>query len=316
MAARVFISYAHADEPYRSQLEKQLDILCRAGLVEIWHDRRLVPGQEWDHEIASELEAADVVLLLVSSDFMASDYINDVEIARAMERHEEGSAHVIPIVLRPCIWDIAPFSQLQALPKDAKPVDKWANVDEAYLNIAEGIRRVAESLEASKPDNGNPPSTKAIRTRQANPRSGNMRVRQEFTDQNRDEYKHEACDFIRRYIEGSLDELAMRHADIHCSFRSIDANRFVGVIYRNGEKVSACTISVGGMLGHILYSSSENARDNSCNESLSVEADDQALFLRPMGMSTIYAGRQDDDRLTMEGGAELFWGMLIEPLQR
>lgn len=318
MPARVFISYAHADEAYRDQLDKQLAILKRAGIVEIWHDRRLIAGEEWDHGIKAELERADIILLLVSPDFIASDYINDIEIARAMERHHAGSACVIPVILRPCIWDLAPFAKLQALPKDAKAISKWANPDEAYMDVANGIRRAAENL--AKPSRSTPtvtagaPAVGAMAS--SGPRSGNLRVTKRFSDQDKDTFKHEAFDYIRRYIEGSLTELAARHSDIRTNFRSIDANRFTAVIYRDGKKAAACTVSMGGMLGDILYSSTENARDNSCNESLSVEVDDQALYLKPMGMSSVMRGSGDKEKLSMEGGAELFWGLLIEPLQR
>lgn len=318
MPARVFISNAHADEVYREQLDKQLTILKRAGIVEIWHDRRLVAGEEWDHRIKSELEAADIILLLVSDDFLASDYIHDVEIKRAMERHDAGSACVIPVIARPCIWEIAPFSKLQGLPKNVKAISKWANTDEAFLDVANGIRRVAERFEreptAPRPTlTGIPLQSGAG---QATPRSGNLRISRRFSDQDKDTFKHDAFAFIQKYIEGSLTELAARYDDVHTSIRQIDANQFVAVVYRDGKKASACTVSLGGMLGDILYSSSENARDNSYNESLSVETDDQSMYLKPMGMSMVHRRGNDQEKLSMEGGAELFWSLLIEPLQR
>lgn len=113
-----------------------------------------------------------------------------------------------------------------------------------------------------------------------------------------------------------MTELAARYDDVHTSIRQIDANQFVAVVYRDGKKASACTVSLGGMLGDILYSSSENARDNSYNESLSVETDDQSMYLKPMGMSMVHRRGNDQEKLSMEGGAELFWSLLIEPLQR
>lgn len=315
MPARVFISYAHADETYRDQLDKQLSILQRAGIVEIWHDRRLIAGEEWDHGINSELERADIILLFVSPDFIASDYINDVEIARAMARHAVGSACVIPVILRPCKWEITPFAKLQALPKDAKAISKWPNIDEAYLDVANGIHRAVEKLAKGSPVPRTAPRPSAWSTGASPPRSGNLRVTKRFTDEDKDTFKHDAFDYIRRYIEGSLTELSDRNPDTRTNFRSIDANRFTAVLYRNGKKASACTVSMGGMLGDILYSSTENARDNSCNESLSVAADDQELHLNAMGMSMIHRGGGDKEKLSMEGGAELFWSLLIEPLQ-
>src|ERR1044071_2992856 len=121
---RVFFSYSHADEAYRDRLEKALAMLKRQGIIETWHDRRIVPGAQLDQIISTELESARLILLLVSLDFLASDYCYDVEMRRAMQRHEAGETQVVPIILRPCDWRGAPFGRLTALPKDGKPVTK------------------------------------------------------------------------------------------------------------------------------------------------------------------------------------------------
>ena len=144
--ARIFISYAREDEDLRDKLEKQLAILRRQGLIETWHDRRIGAGTEWAGAIDRELEAADIVLLLVSADFLASDYIYDIELKRAMERHEAGTATVIPVILRPCLWQHGDFAKLQALPRDGEPVtsSKWPGQDAALNSVAEGIARLVE----------------------------------------------------------------------------------------------------------------------------------------------------------------------------
>jgi TIR domain len=145
--ATIFISYAHEDEDLREKLEKQLAILRRQGLIETWHDRRIGAGAEWAGAIDREIEAADIILLLVSADFLASDYINDIELKRAMERHEAGTATVVPVILRPCLWQRGAFAKLQALPRDGEPVtsSKWPSQDAAFNNVAEGIARLVEA---------------------------------------------------------------------------------------------------------------------------------------------------------------------------
>lgn len=143
----VFYSYAHEDEALRDQLEKHLRILQRQNLISSWHDRKITPGREWEGKIDEHLESAHVILLLVSSDFIDSDYCYDVEMTRAMERHEAGEAKVIPIILRRVDWKGAPFEKLQALPTDAKPVASWDDIDDAFTNIAKGIRRAVEELQ-------------------------------------------------------------------------------------------------------------------------------------------------------------------------
>lgn len=146
-AIEVFFSYAREDEDLRDELEKHLSIL-RQGVITGWHDREIGAGKEWEGEVDTHLNTARVILLLVSPDFMASDYCWSVEVKRAMERHETGEARVIPVILRPVDWEGAPFCKLQALPTDAKPVTTWANRDEAFLDVARGIRAAVEELAA------------------------------------------------------------------------------------------------------------------------------------------------------------------------
>jgi hypothetical protein len=138
---KLFISYSHSDEFYKQELEKHLAGMKRNGEVEIWNDRMLIPGEEWDKMINSELLDADIILFLVSSDFIDSDYCNDIEIKKAIEKHNLGTAKVIPIIIRACDWQSTLFAKLQVLPKDANPIKKWIDIDEAFLNVVEGIRR-------------------------------------------------------------------------------------------------------------------------------------------------------------------------------
>jgi hypothetical protein len=145
-AVEVFFSYAREDEDLRDELEKHLAILKRQGVITSWHDRKIGVGKEWECEIDKHLNTARVILLLISPDFMASDYCWSVEVERAMERHKAGEACVIPIILRPVYWEDTPFDKLQALPKGAKPVTSWSNRDEAFLDVADGIKVAVEQL--------------------------------------------------------------------------------------------------------------------------------------------------------------------------
>lgn len=147
---RVFYSYAHKDERLRERLVTHLRLLQRQGLIESWHDRQIEAGEEWKDKIDDNLERADIILLLVSADFMNSDYCYEKEMKRALERHENGEARVIPIIVRNVSWSNAPFAKLQALPKDGKAVDLWTNKDSAWRNVSEGIQRVAKTLQKEK----------------------------------------------------------------------------------------------------------------------------------------------------------------------
>ncbi len=142
----IFLSYSRRDEDLRERLESHLALLKREGRIATWNDRKIRGGEAWEERISGHLEAADVVLLLVSADFLASDYCYRTEMRRALERHGEGSARVVPIVLRPCDWQSASFGKLQALPRDAQPVVSWEDQDAAWTNVAKGLRELVGEL--------------------------------------------------------------------------------------------------------------------------------------------------------------------------
>ena len=146
----VFFSYSHKDEVLRDELAKHLKLLERTNVIDAWHDRAIPVGSEWDKGIKKELNEADIILLLISSDFLASDYIWDVEVKTAMARHEAKDAVVVPIVLRECEWFDAPFGKLQGLPKDAKPVTSYQNIDEPFTFIAKHIKKAAKAIRVQK----------------------------------------------------------------------------------------------------------------------------------------------------------------------
>jgi TIR domain len=149
-ALKVFISYSHADEALKDELLKHLSPLKRMNLIEEWHDRKLKAGEEWDRSISRNLESADIILLLVSIDFVNSKYCYDIELDKALELHDQKKATVIPIILRNCLWQHTPFAKLQALPRDAKAVNAWPDRDEALASVAEGIKVVAETLRQTR----------------------------------------------------------------------------------------------------------------------------------------------------------------------
>ncbi len=143
---RLFISYAREDEAMRVELGKHLRILERRKTVEIWHDRMIAPGEDWMNKIDKELEGADIIVLLVSADFLNSDYAYGKEMKRALERHQAGEARVIPIIVRAAAWKLTPLWKLQALPEDAHPITQWSHPDKAWEEVTLGINQVAQEL--------------------------------------------------------------------------------------------------------------------------------------------------------------------------
>jgi TIR domain len=143
---RLFYSYSHKDEELRKELEEHLALLKWQGYIVGWHDRMIGAGAEWKDQLDKNLEEAQIILLLISPSFLASDYCYDIETRRALDRHDNGEATVIPVLLRPVDWEGAPFFRLQGLPIDLRPVTTWTNRDEAFKNIAQGIRRAIERM--------------------------------------------------------------------------------------------------------------------------------------------------------------------------
>lgn len=146
----LFCSYTHEDEEHKSALDKHLSTLKRLGLIRMWHDREITAGNNWEKEIDTNIMKADVVLLLVSADFLASDYCYGVELKAALTRHNNGKARVIPIIVRAVDWTSTPIEKLQALPKDAFPITSWSNRDEAWTDVTKGIRKAVEEIIESR----------------------------------------------------------------------------------------------------------------------------------------------------------------------
>jgi internalin A len=146
MRNRCFSVIRIKNEVLRDELETHLKLLQRQGVISTWHDRKILPGSEWNREIDRDLERAKIILLLISADFMASDYCWDTEVQMAMKRHESKEAIVIPVMLRSCDWKTAPFAKLQGLPRDMKAVTAWEDRDAAWTDVASGIRSISQNL--------------------------------------------------------------------------------------------------------------------------------------------------------------------------
>ena len=313
--ATLFFSYSHADEDLRDQLETHLSGLRRQGLVESWHDRRIIAGEEFGSAIDSHIDTANVILLLVSPDFIASDYCYEREMTRALERHQRGEARVIPVILRPCDWHDLPFGRLLATPRDGRPVTKWPSTDEAFLDIVTAIKRVLKELEP-RVKRVVPRAAEAAQPSSGEPiRSSNLRIKKQFTDLDRDKFRHEGFEYIAKFFENTLEELSRRNPDVQQSFRRIDANRFTAAVYRDGEKVCrGSALLGGGTMGSesIEYSMTDEPRHGGMNEAVLVRTDEQMIYFEALGMQS-YGNNKE--KLTFQGAAELFWEIFIRPLQ-
>jgi hypothetical protein len=327
--AKLFFSYCHADEALRDRLEKHLSLMRNQGLIETWHDRGITAGDPVDAAIDANLESADVILLLISADFLASVYCYSIEMKRALARQVEGSARVIPVILKPCDWHSAPFGKLLAVPKDGKAVTTWANEEEAWADVTKQVRSAVEKL--SRPDamaadtsglrelaeNMSDVGTRGVPVAHSAPRSSNLRVTKQFTDYDKDKFLHDTFDFMGKFFQSSLDELTSRNLGIQTRFHLIDGDRFSAIAYRDGKSVAECSVSMGGYgrgSTMLTFCYEANAGRGTSNEMLSVESDNQNLFFKPLMMQSF--GGQQDKQLSQQGAAEHFWSMFMERLQR
>lgn len=146
----VFYCYAHEDQLFRDQLEQHLSNLKRFYHLRTWSAHQIAPGENWQSVLEEKLQTADLIFLLISPAFMASDYCYTKEMDHALARHNRGEARAIPILLRPVHWKNAPFSTIQMLPKGALPVASWHNSDDAFYSIVLGIEEIIENLLSSR----------------------------------------------------------------------------------------------------------------------------------------------------------------------
>jgi hypothetical protein len=148
---KVFISYAHQDQQFVEQLESHLSVLKRDGLITTWTDRKISAGEEWSDAISEALRNSQIILVLVSADYLANSYIWEKELVDAFKRAETGDALILPIILRPTDWESTPLSLWQALPRGGRPVVAFRSTDEAWLDVARTVRRLIEDVRGTAP---------------------------------------------------------------------------------------------------------------------------------------------------------------------
>ena len=145
----IFIAYSRKDKEILEALKTNLHVLIREKICnEIWYDGLIQPGELWDNKIKEKLFKAKIILLLISSDFLASDNCYDSEMQKALQLHKEGKTRVIPIIARECYWEESPFKELQVLPKDGLPIigDAWPSKDRPYYIITKAIAKLIKGI--------------------------------------------------------------------------------------------------------------------------------------------------------------------------
>lgn len=304
---RAFISYSHQDKAALERLHVHLKNLTRERQIKTWYDRDILAGGDLDAEIEREMEAANIFLLIVSPDFIASDYCVEREMKRALERHAAGSAHVVPIIVEECDWKAMPeLRQLKAVPTDGKAVSEWANPNTAYLDVVQELRRILNantSLPVSEVHSSKPVAAHATTAR--------YRAKQEFDQIDRSDFREAAFATIKEYFRRAAEEIdtidGLRGRYIDKGVSSFGATVVNGGQRQGGAHITVHCRNSQVALGDIYYSFSETAGANTANGGFNVSANDYEQFL----VQTMNMFGKTDERLTAQQAAEVLWNEFI-----
>lgn len=320
-----FVAYSKADSSDVDRLMVHLKGLEYEGLIETWYDGHIVPGEEWDLKIRAELSAADVVIFCVSADLLATDYIQRVEIPKAIVRHECGEAIVIPVILRKCAWQGHALGRLQGIPakdgtvrdyaRNGDPDDIWTEVTSA---VRDAIRARQDSLDHDRPTS---PEREAPPETWIHPSGAKPVI---LSDTGR-AYDLEQEDFIQstfveilRYFEASLENLKAANPGCEVRLRKLSEDAFETGIYMDGQRRSFCGVFIQNQMGWgaIGYSDSGVGNRSSMNESLNLVHGETGprLKWRALMSSLHHVAEMDTDEMDPGEAASYLWSLFVRSL--
>jgi hypothetical protein len=269
-------------------------------------------GADIDNEITSELKDSDIFLAMVSPDFLNSKYCYEREMTKAIERHEEGSLRVIPLILEPCDWQSSPLAKLKALPKDGKPISIWTNENTAYLDIITELRRILTA--PPKPVDSRAKATAETvgsGERQPNKR---YRIKRQFDTIDRDDFREKAFGIIRDYFRRSIDELNEIGEPIRARYEPMSDRSFSCTVLNKASRGQEAHITVHGdssssFGGDISYSFSRRTPNNTANGFIRIAADEYELYLKLDNFS--FMRSRNEEPRSPEEAAEALWHEFI-----
>ena len=316
--ATAFISYSHKDERFREELEAHLAPLKRRGLLTTWHDRRLTAGDPLDEAISANLEQADLILMLISADFVASEYCFAKEMGRALERHKAGEARAISIICRPCDFHGLPFANFVLLPTDAKPVTMWADRDAAWVDVTRGIRTALVAPAASSARTQAPSTAAPAAAPKSSPQPTTPSwLPKKFSDLDRHDFLEVSFERMWQAFNAYADQLQAQHPNLVVRRTRIDAQAFSIRVFVDGKEMGGGSVFHGGSpLGRdqICFSFDASAPRNSMNEWFSLEVENNVLALKSVGMLQIRSGERNRT-LDADGAATALWEAIMDQLK-
>ncbi len=306
--SKAFISYSHRDERVLERLHVHMAVLKRDGKIASWYDKEILAGGNLDVNISSALSNSDIFLAIVSPDYLNSQYCYEKEFQEALKMQERGEIIIVPIIAEPCDWMSSPFSKMKAVPKDGKPVSEWTNENVAYLNVIDELRRLIDAKQF-------PGKSLNVAKAPIQAPSKNYKVKRDFTEVDRLNFKDESFETIRKYFKDSLEEIngveqiqARFVDDEKKSFTCLISNRAKA----NSKGYITVLTSANSAFGRsdLSYSLAEKPSSNviQLDKLYSIEQSDYELF---WSFKSMY-GSQTNDVLTAKQIAERLWLEFIE----
>lgn len=308
---KIFFSYSHQDESALAGLRKHLAVLERELQLEFWWDQQMLAGSEIDPTISEKLESSHLILLLISPDFLASDYCTSREMKRALERHECNDARVVPIILEPCDWRYTSLGKLKALPKDGVAISNWENENDAFNDVVQELRRILTSGDVCSESCENSTEIAEDERLKEPPLKMDYRVKREFDDFDVSSFRDRAFGIIRDHFEQSVADI-VKLATVNARFVVRSSTCFVCTVINMALTHGTAHITVHSgnenrALGDIYYSFNENASTSTANGGYLIQSDDYKLFLKPwMDM------QNRDKKLTPETVGDELWTKFVE----
>lgn len=307
MAAKLFISYSHIDEPLIEKLHKHLAQLRREGSISDWYDRQIDAGGRLDDAISQELNIADIFLACASPDWIASHYAYEREFERALEREGLGEAVIVPVILRPCDWKATSLQKFVALPRDGKAVTEYINQDVAFLEVVTGIRTLTKPKASQGPAEFKSQNYQALVTEDINP-SARYRAKRQFDKIDKMDFINSAFGEIYRFFEASAAEIG-QVPNIECRLSPLRDDYFSCTVINRGigRGVETLHVRKGGSFSAIDILFGEKNATNTSNGGFSVTPDDYQLFLS----SLMFFGHGEKAKMNPVDAAKLLWDDLL-----
>ena len=284
---KAFVAYARVDKDVVERLLTHLEGLKHKGKLETWYDGKIAAGEPWEIQISDELNRSDIVVLCVSADFLASDYVQTVEVPRALQRSRTGQCRVIPVILNHCAWHGHSFASFQVVPADGKPIADYDNPEEAWTEV---IKAIDGAIEAGSGRTDHSPAAKSTPTPEG-ALAKRFHSHETPSDRDIDEFVLETLKAIRRYFQASVTNLEEANPGWRGKIRDAGGDAFEATIYdARGERKAHCGIFLAPCFGSqsptIGYSTDGVGNRHSFHDTLTLMHGNKGPALKWLSMTS------------------------------